>query len=69
MIQMVHPELPGAVINVIDPRGAAVHRKSGWRATDDILVPCSDPDCHVLMGAELGDALAHVKCAIHTSPS
>jgi ribosomal protein S12 len=34
--KMYHPDLPGVEYEVIDPRGVAVHRQSGWRTEDEM---------------------------------
>lgn len=40
MVAMYHPELPDQEIEVVDPRGVAIHRQSGWRTVDEL--PKSD---------------------------
>lgn len=35
-IKMYHPDLPGVEYEVIDPRGVAIHRQSGWRTEDEM---------------------------------
>jgi hypothetical protein len=34
--KMYHPDLPNAEIDVVDPRGVAIHRQSGWRTEDEM---------------------------------
>lgn len=36
MVAMYHPELPDQEIEVVDPRGVAIHRQSGWRTVDEL---------------------------------
>lgn len=35
-IKMYHPDLPDAEIDVVDPRGVAIWRQSGWRTEDEM---------------------------------
>lgn len=36
LIKMYHPELPGQIIDVLDPRSVPIRRQSGWRTLDEL---------------------------------
>lgn len=33
--KMYHPDLPDAEIDVVNPRGIAIHRQSGWQTAEE----------------------------------
>lgn len=55
---MSHPDLPGVEYEVIDPRGVAIHRQSGWRTANENPAPVNapDPDNNALPADDADDA-------------